>query len=445
MGKTKKARIPNYNHHDGPARKRADRSPPPAKKSQKAVKQNQQKQQQQQQNKQPIIPFHKSDRILLVGEGDFSFAKSLVEHHGCQRVLATCFDKEDVLYEKYPQTREYVEHIFSIGSGSKAVTEDSKGKSKSRTGEKRKREDDDVGEGEASDSSDDEEGKDGEEEEASQVKNANKKPKQNRVESLPHVLFEIDARKLGSGLIGGGKTIRNGFPRQTSDRRGQQQQQQQQQQQDGPKGGPWDVICFNFPHVGGLSKDVNRQVRANQDLLVSFFKASVPLLSAPPPEAPPDNDFEDEEYGYGSNPSDFSDFSDGVDYEGKYDMEPEELEKPKLRTEPGQILVTLFEGEPYTLWNIRDLARHSGLRVVMSFKFPWASYPGYAHARTIGEIEGKHGGRGGWRGEDREARTYVFERKEWENIGQAGNKKGGSSKTKSKKKKKNAKGADDSD
>ena len=166
-------------------------------------------------------------------------------------------------------------------------------------------------------------------------------------------------------------------------------------------GGPWDIICFNFPHVGGLSTDVNRQVRSNQELLVAFFKACVPLLSTPSPESLNDDEDEDEEdYGWGNSSDEDSD--DGGDGGTKN----------KLRTEPGQILVTLFEGEPYTLWNIKDLARHARLRVVTSFKFPWASYEGYSHARTLGHIEGKHGGRGGWKGENREARMYVFERQE---------------------------------
>ncbi|KAI5292643.1 hypothetical protein KEM52_006171, partial [Ascosphaera acerosa] len=100
-------------------------------------------------------------------------------------------------------------------------------------------------------------------------------------------MFGIDARRLGSGLAGGAKTIRNGFPRVPP--RLQQHQQRQGQwhryqgdRQDGPRSGPWDVICFNFPHIGGVSKDVNRQVRLNQELLSTFFKAAMPLLSAPP-------------------------------------------------------------------------------------------------------------------------------------------------------------------
>lgn len=80
---------------------------------------------------------------------------------------------------------------------------------------------------------------------------------------------------------------------------------------------------------------------------------------------------------------------------------------PLLSSE-GSIVVTIFEGEPYDLWNIRDLARHVGLKVGRSFKFQASAYPGYKHARTLGNIEGG----GGWKGEDRPARTYVFEIKD---------------------------------
>jgi 25S rRNA (uracil2634-N3)-methyltransferase len=167
------------------------------------------------------------------------------------------------------------------------------------------------------------------------------------------------------------------------------------------------VICFNFPHVGGLSTDVNRQVRANQELLVAFFKACVPLLSAAP--VPVDED--DEEWE-----DDDEDSEDSEDGEEEDDNDAQTSGKV-VRTGPGQILVSLFEGEPYTLWNIKDLARHAGLQVVTSFKFPWAEYEGYSHARTLGEVEGKDGGRGGWRGEDRLARMYVFELKREEPSG----------------------------
>jgi 25S rRNA (uracil2634-N3)-methyltransferase len=125
-----------------------------------------------------------------------------------------------------------------------------------------------------------------------------------------------------------------------------------------------------FPHVGGKSTDVNRQVRANQALLAGFFGAAKGLLR---------------------------------------------------QGEEASILVTLFEGDPYSLWNIRDLGRHSGLIVKRSWRFQREVYPGYKHARTLGVVL-KKGNREGeaegveevvesetaWRGETREARTYEF-------------------------------------
>ncbi|KHJ36467.1 putative prodicted protein [Erysiphe necator] len=123
----------------------------------------------------------------------------------------------------------------------------------------------------------------------------------------------------------------------------------------------FDKIIFNFPHVGGKSKDVNRQVRYNQELLVSFFKNAIPCLSP---------------------------------------------------THSSSIIVTLFEGEPYTLWNVRDLARHSGLEVAQSFSFEFSLFPGYKHSRTLGILRTKSGKESsGWKGEDRPARTFVFVRK----------------------------------
>jgi 25S rRNA (uracil2634-N3)-methyltransferase len=122
---------------------------------------------------------------------------------------------------------------------------------------------------------------------------------------------------------------------------------------------PHDRIIFNFPHVGGKSTDVNRQVRYNQELLVSFFQRALPALA------------------------------------------------PR-----GSIIVTLFEGEPYTLWNIKDLGRHVGLQVERSFAFQASVYPGYHHARTLGVVKNKKGeSGGGWKGEERPARSYIFMRK----------------------------------
>ncbi len=99
--------------------------------------------------------------------GDFSFAKSLLNHHGCSSLLATCYDSPTALLDKYPQAASHIEAI--------EAEEDTK------------------------------------------------------------VLYGIDATKLDKG----GKEVRRGG---------------------------FDRVVFNFPHVGGLTKDVNRQVRYNQGM-----------------------------------------------------------------------------------------------------------------------------------------------------------------------------------
>ncbi|KAI9795535.1 MAG: hypothetical protein M1835_005559 [Candelina submexicana] len=224
------------------------------------------------QHSEPTIPFEIEDRILLVGEGDFSFSQSLVSHHGCTSVLGTCFDSETELLKKYPQAQANIKYLLEEGQ---------------------------------------------------------------------RVLYDVDAKKLDKREI--------------------------------KKAAKFNKVVFNFPHVGGLTKDMNRQVRHNQgqsslpvtwrahyanqlmtreELLVGFFRAALPLLAP-----------------------------------------------------AGTVIVTLFDGEPYTLWNVRDLARHVGLRVGRSFKFQSSAYPSYKHSRTLGNIESG----GAWHGELRSARTYTFE------------------------------------
>ncbi|KAF2151145.1 hypothetical protein K461DRAFT_211578, partial [Myriangium duriaei CBS 260.36] len=191
--------------------------------------------------------------ILLVGEGDLSYTRSLVEVHCPPSIVSTTYDTLSVLEEKYPSTVQA--NITAILAADPDAV----------------------------------------------------------------LLHGVDATRLSATK--------------------------------GLKGRKFDRVVFNFPHVGGKSTDVNRQVRYNQELLVGFFTSAQPLMA------------------------------DGA-----------------------TVVVTLFEGEPYTLWNVRDLGRHAGLDVVRSFRFDAGLYPGYSHARTLGQVEGG----GGWKGEDREARSYVF-------------------------------------
>ncbi|KAI0377823.1 hypothetical protein F5Y04DRAFT_170029 [Hypomontagnella monticulosa] len=232
----------------------------------KPQKQKKPQQAQRQQHDEPTIPFAPEEKILLIGDGDLSFAASLVEHHYCADVTATVLEKNpEELMEKYPHVTANIAKIEAEGS---------------------------------------------------------------------RVLYNVDATKMAPFVNKKGK--------------------------DSSGAGVMDRVIFNFPHVGGKSTDVNRQVRYNQELLVEFFKRAMPSLAP-----------------------------------------------------GGSIIVTLFEGEPYTLWNIRDLGRHCGLQVERSFKFQASAYPGYHHARTLGAVKNKSGEvGGGWKGEDRPARSYVFVRKD---------------------------------
>jgi 25S rRNA (uracil2634-N3)-methyltransferase len=235
------------------------------------------------------VPFGEYDHILLVGEGDFSFTRSLVEEHGCANVTATSFDTEEEVLAKYPSFSEIQTELSSL--------------------------------------------------------------------TPPVPLHHgIDATKVSSY-----KHLRC----------------KREDDEEGEEG--WDTIAFMFPHTGGLSTDVNRQVRANQALLVDFFKS---CLDTPTPKKR---------------------LQILTNQQNK--VTPQHNIRPFLRM-GGKIIVTLFEGEPYTLWNPRDLARHAGLKVIESWKFDWEQYPGYKHVRTLGAIEGG----GAWKGEDRGARMYVFEK-----------------------------------
>jgi len=57
-----------------------------------------------------IIPFKSSDRILLIGEGNFSFARALIDHPpgdlgslSPANITATAYDTEEGCYNKYPE------------------------------------------------------------------------------------------------------------------------------------------------------------------------------------------------------------------------------------------------------------------------------------------------------------------------------------------------------
>ncbi len=118
----------------------------------------------------------------------------------------------------------------------------------------------------------------------------------------------------------------------------------------------FDRIVFNFPHRALGIKDQDANVRANQELLLGFFRSSLEVLAP-----------------------------------------------------GGEVRVTLKAGMPYSLWNPAKLAAGgtgNALALRTALPFDAAAFPGYAHRRTHGDgasrttAEELAGG----------ARTYVWRR-----------------------------------
>ena len=70
----------------------------------------------------PTVPFKPTDKILLIGEGNFSFARALVvdklsslEHLVPANITATSYDSQEECFSKYPEAEGIVNTIKQRG------------------------------------------------------------------------------------------------------------------------------------------------------------------------------------------------------------------------------------------------------------------------------------------------------------------------------------------
>ncbi|KAJ2801329.1 hypothetical protein H4R20_003717 [Coemansia guatemalensis] len=87
-----------------------------------------------------------------------------------------------------------------------------------------------------------------------------------------------------------------------------------------------------------------------------------------------------------SNIMEFEGVQAQVTYDIDSDSDQEETAVPEQ--ERGQVHVTLKSGKPYDMWRITKLARQCGLVTLSAYPFRLTAYPGYEHRRTLGFKEG---------------------------------------------------------
>lgn len=262
----------------------------------------------QQHNVKALIPFTRDETLLLIGEGDFSFAASIVRNLliNPENLIATSYDSEEEVYAKYPGAKEQLDYLKEEGVNV-----------------------------------------------LHQVDAANI--------PLSLKLVNTNHRRTGAKLFNPYKKLNH--------------------------------VMFNFPHTGRGMKDMDRNIRDHQKLVLGYFKSARELL-------------------------------DIVNQAATADLGGYADSQNKTRTD---VILSLFEGEPYISWTPKALARSSGFVVNQSGKFEWTAFEGYHHKRTNGIRDTTKPAA------ERDARIYVFDIKdETDSTKKAGPKvKGGKDKGKS--------------
>ncbi|CUS24018.1 LAQU0S13e01442g1_1 [Lachancea quebecensis] len=245
-----------------------------------------------------FIPFEKDSTLLLVGEGDFSFARSIIENEYISpaNLIVTSYDNStNELNLKYPKSFQQ-NYDFLAERGVR-------------------------------------------------------------------MFFKIDATNLIKSFKLSKKTTWQKIVGSELASKGVQN------------------IMFNFPHTGKGIKDQDRNIRDHQELILAFFRSSKEFFK---------------QINQNASAASLDKFGQGYSLKGREDSTSSSENK-------GNVLISVFNGEPYDSWQIKILAKTSGWKVERSSKFQWENYPEYSHKRTNSEQETTKPAA------EREARTFIFE------------------------------------
>lgn len=158
---------------------------------------------------------------------------------------------------------------------------------------------------------------------------------------------------------------------------------------------------WNFPHIGAGIADQDRNVRANQELILKFLVSATKVLvkgTIPLAYSKSKKRKGKAKARLGSDDDDSDEDAEDVAEETRILMND--------RTR-GTVLITLHNVPPYTLWDIPRLARsQTSFALLRSFAFDREKYAneGYEHRLTKGgtRARGKEGSLPG------DARTWEF-------------------------------------
>ncbi|KAJ2024855.1 hypothetical protein GGI10_005534 [Coemansia sp. RSA 2530] len=304
----------------------------------------------------PFFPYRKQNAILLIGEGNFSFAHSIAKRLGSGvNIIATAYDSQQVVAQKY--TDDAAKHIAEFEALGGTVLYDIDG-------------------------------------------TALESHLELRGKVFTHIVFNFP--HAGAGIKDQAKNIQtnqklmDGFFTSaqrfltagavpTSAKKGAAGRKQRRghtgdDSEEDDNNGSGDDSDGEDSGNDEETRDANRSRRkatqqnkgeAGSDGVFDFEGAQATVV-----------------YDDGDNSEDDVNFA-GLEASESPDAEDDVQDefKPNLNF-PGQIHVTLKSGLPYDQWNIKRLAKECGLMSHTTYPFELDAFPGYEHRRTLGFKQG---------------------------------------------------------
>ncbi|KAI9623728.1 hypothetical protein H4Q26_014457 [Puccinia striiformis f. sp. tritici PST-130] len=220
-----------------------------------------------------ISMANKNDRVLLVGEGNFSFTVTLLTDfsHPGRLITSSTIDSKETVLKKYPDSAEILEILEKNGV---------------------------------------------------------------------RILFELDGCKLNED-----KRIKK------------------------MKTNKFDKVIFNFPHIGGSVADQDRNIRANQILILRFLRSSrgaakKKLNKRSNPLTKNNKNKKLKSSTYSSDGSEEEDnldrrsFNQSLDDDDEQDPDVDLDLQDVRKKSPGTVLITAGTCPPYSFWDVPALAKN---------------------------------------------------------------------------------------